>query len=73
MAVTAAAGARPGACTWPAVAATAASSSASGSPAGIEVELLAERDIRERFSFTRPAALLSLVAGEVDAYRLTRG
>ena len=39
--------------------------------AGIEVELLSERDIRERFSFTRPAALLSPVAGEVDAYRLT--
>ena len=30
-----------------------------------------ERDIRERFSFSRPAALLSPVAGEVDAYRLT--
>jgi glycine/D-amino acid oxidase-like deaminating enzyme len=39
--------------------------------AGIEVELLTERDIRERFSFSRPAALLSPVAGEVDAYRLT--
>lgn len=39
--------------------------------AGIEVELLSERDIRERFSFSRPAALLSPVAGEVDAYRLT--
>jgi len=39
--------------------------------AGIEVEFLSERDIRERFSFTRPAALLSHVAGEVDAYRLT--
>jgi glycine/D-amino acid oxidase-like deaminating enzyme len=39
--------------------------------AGIEVELLSERDIRDRFSFSRPAALLSPVAGEVDAYRLT--
>src|SRR6476659_972192 len=39
--------------------------------AGIEVELLSERDIREHFSFSRPAALLSPVAGEVDAYRLT--
>lgn len=39
--------------------------------AGIEVELLSERDIRERFSFSRPAALLSPVGGQVDAYRLT--
>ncbi|MGH7514386.1 MAG: NAD(P)/FAD-dependent oxidoreductase [Gemmatimonadales bacterium] len=39
--------------------------------AGIEVELLSERDIRDRFSFSRPAALLAPVAGEVDAYRLT--
>lgn len=39
--------------------------------AGIDVELLDERDIRDRFSFTRPAALLSPVAGEVDAFRLT--
>ncbi|HKT60618.1 MAG TPA: FAD-dependent oxidoreductase [Gemmatimonadales bacterium] len=39
--------------------------------AGIETELLSERDIRSRFSFARPAALLSPVAGEVDAYRLT--
>ncbi len=38
--------------------------------AGIEVDLLDERDIRERFSFSRPAGLLSQVAGEVDAYRL---
>ena len=35
--------------------------------AGIEVEYLTERDIRQRFSFTRPAALLSPVGGEVDA------
>jgi glycine/D-amino acid oxidase-like deaminating enzyme len=39
--------------------------------AGIEVELLDERDIRDRFSFTGPAALLSPLAGELDAYRLT--
>ena len=39
--------------------------------AGIEVDLLDNRDIRERFSFVRPAALLSPVAGEVDAFRLT--
>ena len=39
--------------------------------AGIEVELLDERDIRDRFSFTGPAALLSPVAGELDAFRLT--
>jgi glycine/D-amino acid oxidase-like deaminating enzyme len=38
--------------------------------AGIETELLSDRDIQRRFSFTRPAALLSPVAGEVDAYRL---
>jgi glycine/D-amino acid oxidase-like deaminating enzyme len=38
--------------------------------AGIEVDYLTERDIRQRFSFGRPAALLSPVAGEVDAYRL---
>ncbi|MEO7476745.1 MAG: FAD-dependent oxidoreductase [Gemmatimonadales bacterium] len=38
--------------------------------AGIDVDLLSERDLAERFSFTRPAALLSRVAGEVDAYRL---
>jgi glycine/D-amino acid oxidase-like deaminating enzyme len=39
--------------------------------AGIDVELLDERDIRDRFSFARSAALLSPVAGEVDAFRLT--
>jgi glycine/D-amino acid oxidase-like deaminating enzyme len=38
---------------------------------GIEVELLSPRDIGERFSFRRPAALLSSLAGEVDAFRLT--
>ena len=39
--------------------------------AGIEVQLLTDRDIGQRFSFTRPVALLSPAAGEVDAYRLT--
>jgi glycine/D-amino acid oxidase-like deaminating enzyme len=38
---------------------------------GIDVELLSASDIRERFSFERPAALLSQLAGEVDAFRLT--
>jgi glycine/D-amino acid oxidase-like deaminating enzyme len=38
---------------------------------GIEVDFLSARDIRERFSFQRPAALLSHLAGEVDAFRLT--
>lgn len=39
--------------------------------AGIDVELLGERDIRDRFSFSGHAALLSPVAGELNAYRLT--
>jgi glycine/D-amino acid oxidase-like deaminating enzyme len=39
--------------------------------AGIEVELLSENEIGSLFSFTRPAALLSPRAAEVDAYRLT--
>ena len=39
--------------------------------AGIEVEFLAARDIQDRFSFRRPAALLSQLAGEADAFRLT--
>ena len=38
---------------------------------GIEVEFLDRQDIAQRFSFQRPAALLSQLAGEVDAYRLT--
>jgi len=38
---------------------------------GIEVDLLDPQDIVQRFSFRRPAALLSQLAGEVDAYRLT--
>ena len=39
--------------------------------AGIVVDFLSSRDIGERFSFQRPAALLSHLAGEVDAFRLT--
>jgi glycine/D-amino acid oxidase-like deaminating enzyme len=39
--------------------------------AGIEVDFLTAQDIRDRFSFRRPAALLSSLAGEVDAFRLT--
>lgn len=38
---------------------------------GIDVEYLSARDIRQRFSFQRPAALLSQLAGEIDAFRLT--
>ena len=38
---------------------------------GIEVDLLTERDLGQRFSFTRPAALRSALAGELDAFRLT--
>jgi glycine/D-amino acid oxidase-like deaminating enzyme len=38
---------------------------------GIEVEFLDRPEIAQRFSFARPAALLSQLAGEVDAYRLT--
>ena len=36
---------------------------------GIEVDLLTERDMVQRFSFTRPAALRSALAGELDAFR----
>ena len=38
---------------------------------GIEVDFLDRDDLARRFSFRRPAALLSQLAGEVDAYRLT--
>ncbi|HWB39922.1 MAG TPA: FAD-dependent oxidoreductase [Gemmatimonadales bacterium] len=38
---------------------------------GLEVDLLAPGDIRSRFSFERPAALLTHLAGEVDPLRLT--
>ena len=38
---------------------------------GIEVEFLDRQDIAREFSFRRPAALLSQLAGEVDAFRLT--
>jgi glycine/D-amino acid oxidase-like deaminating enzyme len=37
---------------------------------GIDVQLLTERDLRRRFSFTRPAALRSALAGELDAFKL---
>ena len=39
--------------------------------AGIEVEFLSQTDVEARFSFSRPAALHSKVAAEVDVYRLT--
>lgn len=38
---------------------------------GIDVEFLEQSDIEELFSFSRPAAILSHTAGQVDAYRLT--
>lgn len=38
---------------------------------GIDVELLDERDIRDRFPFQRPAAIRSALAAEVDPLRLT--
>jgi glycine/D-amino acid oxidase-like deaminating enzyme len=38
---------------------------------GIRLDLLGPRDVRARFPFTAPAALLSHDAGEIDAYRLT--
>jgi glycine/D-amino acid oxidase-like deaminating enzyme len=38
---------------------------------GIEVELLSPTDVRARYSFERPAALFSQLAGEVDPLRLT--
>jgi glycine/D-amino acid oxidase-like deaminating enzyme len=37
---------------------------------GIELDFLSPADIAERFSFRRPAALLSYLAGEMDAFRL---
>jgi glycine/D-amino acid oxidase-like deaminating enzyme len=39
--------------------------------AGIEVDLLSEAEIGSMFSFSRPAALLSHDAAEVDCFRLT--
>lgn len=39
--------------------------------AGIELDFLSQADVEARFSFSRPAALLSKVAAEVDVYRLT--
>jgi glycine/D-amino acid oxidase-like deaminating enzyme len=38
---------------------------------GIEVDLLTERELAQRFSFRRPAALRSALAGELDAFKLT--
>lgn len=38
---------------------------------GIEVDLLSSSDLRGRFSFDRPAALLSSQAGEIDPLRFT--
>ena len=38
---------------------------------GIEVDLLSSSDLRSRFSFDRPAALLSRDAGEIDPLRFT--
>lgn len=38
--------------------------------AGIELDFLSPTDVEARFSFSRPAALLSKVAAEVDVYRL---
>jgi glycine/D-amino acid oxidase-like deaminating enzyme len=38
---------------------------------GIEVDLLSPSEIRSRYPFQRPAALLSQVGGEVDPLRLT--
>jgi len=38
---------------------------------GIEVDLLSSSDLRGRFSFDRPAALLSRLAGEIDPLRFT--
>lgn len=38
---------------------------------GIDVEFLTKQDIAGRFSFSRPAALLSRDAAQIDAYRLT--
>ena len=38
---------------------------------GLEVDLLSPSDLRSRFPFERPAALLSRLAGEVDPLRLS--
>lgn len=39
--------------------------------AGIDLEFLSQTDVEARFSFSRPAALLSKVAAEVDVYQFT--
>jgi glycine/D-amino acid oxidase-like deaminating enzyme len=40
--------------------------------AGIELDFLSESDIKKRFGFARPAALLSRVGAVVDPYRLNQ-
>lgn len=40
---------------------------------GIRLDMLGPHDVRGKFPFTAPAALLSHDAGEIDAYRLTHG
>jgi glycine/D-amino acid oxidase-like deaminating enzyme len=40
--------------------------------AGIELEYLSESDIKRRFGFSRPAALLSRDGAQVDPYRLNQ-
>lgn len=39
--------------------------------AGIELDFLSQADVEARFSFSRPAALLSKVAAEIDVYQFT--
>ena len=39
--------------------------------AGIELDFLNQAEVEARFSFSRPAALLSKVAAEVGVYQLT--
>jgi glycine/D-amino acid oxidase-like deaminating enzyme len=39
--------------------------------AGIELDFLSRTDVEARFSFSRPAALLSKVAAEIDVYQFT--
>lgn len=38
---------------------------------GLRLDWLDKRDVSARYSFTRPAALLSYDAGQIDAYRMT--
>jgi glycine/D-amino acid oxidase-like deaminating enzyme len=39
--------------------------------AGIELDFLSQADVEGRFSFSRPAALVSKIAAEVNVYQLT--